>query len=247
MKWSNLGMPANASAHGAEIDYLMLILHIFMFALFIGWSLFFLYCLVRFRKSKNPTASYHGVRTHASSYLEAGVAIFEALLLIGFSIPLWAKRVQPTRDELQNPLEIHVVAQQFAWLIHYPGTDGIWGRRDMRLIAPTNQLGLDRHDPAAKDDIVSFNELHCLIDRPVIVHLTTKDVVHSFFLPAMRVKQDIIPGMSIPVWFTPVKTGDSEIACAQLCGNGHAAMRGYLYVDTPEEYAKWLKEMQENQ
>lgn len=244
---ANLGQPINASAHGAEVDNMMLILHIFMLVLFVGWAVFFGYCLIRFRKSKQPTANYLGVQKHTSSYLEAGVAIFEAVLLIGFSVPLWANRVQPPKEELQNPFIVHVIAQQFAWNIHYPGADGKWGRRDAKQIGASNAIGLDRNGPDAKDDIVSFNELHIPVNRPVIIHLTTKDVVHSFFLPEMRIKQDVIPGMSIPVWFTPIKTGQWEIACAQLCGNSHYSMKGYIYVDTPQDFDQWLKEQLENQ
>jgi cytochrome c oxidase subunit 2 len=136
---------------------------------------------------------------------------------------------------------VHVVAEQFAWNVHYPGPDGVFGAREIALVDPvTNPLGLKTDDPAARDDIVTMNELHLPVDRPAIVHLTSKDVIHSFALPVMRVKQDVIPGLSIPVWFVPTQTGEYEIACAQLCGIGHYRMRGYLTIHTAEEYAAWL-------
>ena len=97
-------------------------------------------------------------------------------------------------------------------------------------------------DPAAKDDIVTLGQLHLPVNKPVIVHLTTKDVIHSFSLPIMRVKQDIIPGMRISTWFEPTRTGDWQIACAQLCGNSHFKMKGILKVETQEEFDAWLIE-----
>ncbi|MBL8013877.1 MAG: hypothetical protein JNN05_08525 [Candidatus Omnitrophica bacterium] len=237
-----LGLPINASAHGYEIDSIILYVHILMLILFLGWGSFFIYTLIRFNKKANPKANYHGVQNHISSKLEVAVVVIEAILLVGFSIPFWAKHVN-TIPNRTDAIEIRVVAEQFAWNIHYAGKDGVFGRVNPKLMDPQNNpVGIDSADPAAKDDIVTINQLHLAIGRPVIVHLTTKDVIHSFALPVMRVKQDAIPGMSIPVWFTPVKLGDSEIACAQLCGIGHYRMKGYVTVHTPEEYDKWLSE-----
>ncbi|NIT56629.1 MAG: hypothetical protein GWN00_10470 [Aliifodinibius sp.] len=90
-----------------------------------------------------------------------------------------------------------------------------------------------------------INELHLPVGKPAIIHLSSKDVIHSFFLPQMRVKQDAIPGIEVPIWFEPKETGEFEIACAQLCGLGHYRMRGYLIIHTPEEYEEWLKTKQE--
>ena len=138
---------------------------------------------------------------------------------------------------------VRVVAQQFAWNIHYPGADGIFGKTDVSLInEQTNPVGLDRSDPNAADDITTLNQLHLPVDKPVIIHLSSKDVLHSFYLPEMRVKQDAIPGMSIPLWFKPVKIGNWEIACAQLCGLGHYRMRGFLNIHSQNDYDAWLKE-----
>ena len=136
-----------------------------------------------------------------------------------------------------------VLGEQLAGNIHYPGGDGIFGRTSIDLgDSETNPRGLDYDDPYAKDDITTINKLHLPVDKPVIIHLSAKDVIHSFFLPVMRVKQDAIPGMTIPVWFIPNRTGESEIACSQLCGLGHYRMRGFLTVETQEEYDGWLAE-----
>jgi cytochrome c oxidase subunit 2 len=154
-------------------------------------------------------------------------------------------------------VEIRVVAQQFAWNIHYPGADGKFGRTDvMKVDEETNPIGLDRSSYGA-DDIVTLNQMHLPVDKQIIVYLSSKDVIHSFSLPEMRVKQDAIPGMITPIFFTPIMTSNDflaeikgsaregkgyEIACAQLCGNSHYRMRGFLTVESEEEYNSWLDE-----
>ena len=135
---------------------------------------------------------------------------------------------------------VRIVAEQFAWNVHYPGADGQFGRTDPALIDPANPLGLDRRAPYAADDVVKVNQVAVPINRPVVVQLSAKDMIHSFGVPAMRVKQDAIPGMMIPVWFTPTVRGDFDIACSQLCGLGHYRMRGVVKVMTSDEFQAWL-------
>ena len=148
---------------------------------------------------------------------------------------------------------VRVVGQQFAWNIHYPGPDGKFGKTDPKLVdAQSNPLGLDRRDPAAADDFTTVNQLHLPVGKPAIIYLSSLDVIHSFALQEMRVKQDAIPGMSTPVWFVPTVTSDDmkkrkgdekwsyEISCAQLCGLGHYRMRGYVTIDTPEQFQAWM-------
>ena len=203
-----LGLPLNASAHGGRMDLLIFLVHVLMAVLFVGWTTFFLYVLARFRRSRHPKADPVGIRGHASSYLEALVAVIEIILLVGLSIPFWSWKVSafPTGPDT---VRIRVVAQQFAWNIHYPGPDGKFGRTDIALVdEQTNPIGLDRKDPNAKDDIVLINQLHIPVNRPIVLELTTKDVIHSFSLPFFRVKQDTIPGMIIPVHFIATETSD---------------------------------------
>jgi cytochrome c oxidase subunit 2 len=247
-----LGLPEVASAHGAAIDNLIVIVHWLMFVMFIGWGAFFLYLLVRFRRGRNPKASYDGLKTHASSWVEGAVALAEAVLLIAFSIPLWSERVDAFPSTEDGATVVRVVGEQFAWNVHYPGPDGLFGRTDVSLVdTETNPLGLDRKDPAAADDITTINQLHLPVDKPVIVHLSSKDVIHSFGLFEMRVKQDAIPGMDIPVWFVPNRIGEYEIACSQLCGLGHFRMRGFVSVRSDADFRAFLAEeaalMQEQQ
>lgn len=250
------GLPRLASAHGAQLDHALLLVHILMAVLFVGWGAFFLYVLYRFRKSRQPVADYAGVKSKASTWLEAGVAAAEVVLLVGFAIPLWSARVDQFPAEADATV-VRVVAEQFAWNVHYPGPDGVFGRRDVAKIdMQTNPLGLDRSDDAAKDDVTTVNQLHLPVGKPAIVHLTSKDVIHSFALQEMRVKQDAVPGASIPLWFVPTVTTEEmrklkgepewnyEIACAQLCGLGHFRMRGFVTIDTPENYQKWIAEQQ---
>jgi cytochrome c oxidase subunit 2 len=169
------------------------------------------------------------------------VALVEAVLLVGFSIPAWAERVSDIPSD-SEAIVVRVVAEQFAWNVHYPGQDGIFGRTDIKLVAAENPLGLDRSDPAAKDDITTINQLNLPVNRPIVVHLTSKDVIHSFSLLQMRVKQDVIPGVTFPVWFTATRTGDWEINCSQLCGLGHYRMRGFYSIKTQADFDTWLKE-----
>ncbi|HET9359116.1 MAG TPA: hypothetical protein VFO58_05175, partial [Vicinamibacterales bacterium] len=137
---------------------------------------------------------------------------------------------------------VRVVAEQFAWNVHYPGADGVFGRTDIRLVDPENPLGLDRTEPPGRDDLVVNGRLNVPVGKPVIVFLSSKDVIHSFGLPQMRVKQDAVPGIVQPVWFTPTMTGEWNIACSQLCGLGHFRMRGIYAIQTQEDYEAWLKE-----
>ena len=122
--------------------------------------------------------------------------------------------------------------------------DGVFGRREVKLVNSENPIGLDRTDPAAKDDITTINQLNLPVDRPVLVHLSSKDVIHSFGLFEMRVKQDAIPGMSIPVWFIPSLIGNYEISCSQLCGLGHFRMRGFLNIQSQNDYGTWFAEQE---
>jgi cytochrome c oxidase subunit 2 len=128
--------------------------------------------------------------------------------------------------------------------VHYPGPDGRFGRTDLKLVNADNPLGLDRTDANAKDDITTINQLNLPVDRPVLVHLSSKDVIHSFGLIEMRVKQDAIPGMTMPVWFIPNRIGEYEVACSQLCGLGHFRMRGFMTIQSAADYQKWFDDQQ---
>jgi cytochrome c oxidase subunit II len=235
-----LGLPPLASEHGKYVDELIIYVHYLMMALFIGWLAYFAYTLFRFHHSRNPKADYIGVRNHASNYIEVVVALVEAVLLLFVAVPLWAKTVNKFPAEKDSTV-IQIVAQQFAWNVRYAGKDGQFGAQDMKFVTSDDPFGVDPNDPKGKDDIQLLNQVHCVVNKPVIIHLSSKDVIHSFKVIAMRMTQDAIPGMRIPLHFTPTKEGIYQINCAQLCGQGHASMAsGYLYVESQEAFEKWI-------
>jgi cytochrome c oxidase subunit 2 len=234
-----LGLPMQASTHAPEIDHMLSLVHWMMLVLFVGWGLFFLYVLFRFRKGANPKADYVGAKGKFSKGVEIAVVVAEAVLLVGYAIPAWATRVKRFPSETEATV-VRVIGEQFAWNIQYPGPDRKFGRTDIKLVSADNPIGLDRTDPNAKDDLTTINQLTLPVNRPVLVHLSSKDVIHSFGLFEMRVKQDAVPGLDIPVWFIPNRIGDYEISCSQLCGLGHYRMRGFLNIKSDADYQKFL-------
>ena len=235
-----LGMPELASQNGQAVDALIVYVHWLMLALFIGWTIYFAYAVWRFQAKRHPKADYEGVKSHASSFIELGVVVAEAALLLLVAIPVWARAVDKFPDAKDSTV-VYVMAQQFAWNIRYAGPDGRFGRQDMKYISDTDVFGVDPNDANGKDDIQTLNELHVPVNKPVIVYVSSKDVIHSFKVVAMRVCQDAIPGLRIPVWFTPTKTGKYQINCAQLCGPGHASMSGgFLIVESQADFDKWI-------
>jgi cytochrome c oxidase subunit 2 len=237
-----LGLPVAAAAEAWRVDRILTLVHVLMVALFVGWAAFFTYVLIRFRRKSHPKARHEGVRGRWATVVEVGVVVAEVVLLAFFSIPAWSARVSAFPPESGSTV-VHVVAEQFAWNVHYAGADGRFGRTDPKLISSANPLGLDRNDPAARDDATAVNELHLPVNRPVIVYLSSKDVVHSFALPQMRVKQDAIPGTVQPVWFTPTERGEWDIACSQLCGLAHYRMKGRYRVEDPADYTRWVESL----
>ena len=243
MNWNTLlGLPTVASEHGRHVDDLIIYMHWLMAALFVGWLLYFAYTLIRFRRGRNPKADYVGVRSHASSYLEVAVAAVEGGLLIFLAVPLWTKAVDKFPDKRQATV-ISVVGQQFNWNALYADKEGEFGRQEMRFVNTTNIFGMDPSDPRGTDNVqvTGLGEMHVPVNKPVICYISSKDVIHSFKVIAMRVTQDAIPGMRIPLWFTPVNEGRYQINCAQLCGNSHSAMAaGMLVVESQAAFDKWL-------
>jgi cytochrome c oxidase subunit II len=245
--WNYLLPPPNASAQGKAVDELMLYIHLLMLVLFVGWLAYFLYTVFRFRKAKNPKADHVGARSHFSTYAEIGIAAVEVLLLLGFAVPLWAKAVDQfpvrTGNPQTDPIEIQIMGQQFAWNAHFAGPDDKWGKQDMKEASANNPFGLVGSDPDAKDDVTCLREpFRVPVNRDIICRISSMDVIHSFKLPRMRVTQDAIPGMTIPVHFRPVEKGAYIIICAQLCGNLHSTMKGEFMVVDQAEYDTWFAE-----
>jgi cytochrome c oxidase subunit II len=233
-----MGMTPNASEHGLLIQHMLEFCHWFMLALFVGWMAFFLYTIFRFHRSRNPRANYHGVKTKASAHLEFAVVLIEAVLLLGFALPLWGRRVTEFPDKDQA-LRVRAIGEQFWWNFHYPGPDNTFGRQSISLVSGANPLGIDWEDPAAQDDIVSKNELYLVNHRPTVIDIGSKDVIHSLSLHHFRMDQDATPGFSVPMWFRPIRAGEYEIVCAQLCGAGHYSMKAISTVTDQKGFDEW--------
>jgi cytochrome c oxidase subunit 2 len=234
-------LPPAASSHAGQIDFLLLLVHGLMLLLFVGWGLYFMWVLVRFRQGRQPHAQPTGATGRLALTTEILVVIAEAVLLVVFALPLWFQRTSAQPDAADT-LTVRVIAEQFAWTMHYPGADGRFGESRPGLITDSNPIGLDRASPFGADDLVVPGQLHLPVGRPVVIQLSSKDVIHSFGVAAMRVKQDVVPGLFTPVWFTPITPGRYEIACSQLCGLGHYRMRGFLNIKSDADYRAFLAE-----
>jgi cytochrome c oxidase subunit 2 len=236
-----LVLPVRAATGAKPIDDLIVYVHYLMLALFVGWILYFFYALWRFNVRRNTRADHVGSTSALPKYVEIIVVVAEVILLLVFAVPMWAKNVRDFPDPKQSTV-LSIVAEQFAWNIRYPDTDGNFKRSEMKLVSATNVFGVDFSDPSAKEGFILKNEFHVPVDKPVIIYLTSKDVIHSLKLVAMRTTQDAIPGLRIPFSFTPDRVGRYQIECAQLCGGGHAYMSGgFVNVDSKEDYEKWFK------
>ena len=237
-----LGIPENYAEHGGSVDHLIDVVHWFMLALFVGWTGFFLLACWKFWQRRSPKASYHGVQNHVTTHLEIGVAIFEAVLLLGFAFPLWAERTDRFEDiQVQDPVRVRVIGYQFGWTYHYPGMDGKFGRIDRHLMEKAGDPCIDPEDPNGWDDFVS-PILKLPVMEPAILQVSSTDVIHGYAIVPMRIQQDAIPGTDIPMWFRPLKELETSVVCAQLCGEGHGDMVGVMQVVNKPAYTSWSEE-----
>jgi cytochrome c oxidase subunit 2 len=210
-------LPEDVSTYGHEIDSLFYLIYYITAVAFILVTVLMIVFLIKYREQPGRRAVY----SHGNTTLEIIWTVVPAAILIVLSfmsVNTWAKikrNVPPTDFEIQ------VTAKQFNWEVVYPGPDG--------------KLGTD-------DDIKFDNDLHVPVNKPVRIHLTASDVIHSFFIPNLRFKQDAVPGRVIPAWFEAKKPGKYELPCAELCGFGHSGMKGWLHVHTAEDYQKWAAE-----
>ncbi len=212
-----LHLPEQASTYAHEIDAIWHLIAWITGIIFVIVEALLLFFLWKYRHREGRQAHY----THGNNRLEVIWTIVPALICV--MIALLSRRIwEEIKERMPNDaLEIHVQAEQFAWNIRYAGADG-------------------KFDTA--DDVLTLNQLHFPVGKPVVATLTSKDVIHSFFLPEFRVKQDAVPGMHTRIWFEGNRVGNWEIACAELCGLGHFRMKGFVTVDTPEDFQKWMAE-----
>ena len=231
--------PSLASIHGLEFDSVFNAVLIVTGVAFVVTQGLLGYFAMRYGEKGKEKAGYWHDNPKAEFFLLTGTAVI-LVVLVFMGQRAWIRYF--FSDTPANALHVQITAQQFMWTMHYAGADGKFGRTDLTQVSPTNQIGLVEDDPAAKDDVVTTNELHIPVDRPIQVHLRSKDVIHSFFLPNLRVKQDAVPGLAIQVGFTATQAGSYEIACAELCGLQHYKMKAFLTVDkSQEDFDNWQK------
>jgi len=225
-----------AASNWGSIDTTLLITLVITGIFFIAITLFMAIAVIRFRHREGARAHYQP----ESRKLEGWLVILTSLGIIGMLAP----GLVVYNDFVQVPQEatqLEVIAQQWQWAFRFPGRDGKLGKADVKWIDPGNPFGLDRNDPAGQDDVLIMNnEVRLPIDRPVKVLLRAKDVLHDFYIPQMRAKMDMVPGMVSHFWFTPTRLGKFEVLCAEYCGVGHFNMRGHLVVEEQGAFDQWF-------
>ena len=240
--------PELVSQDGGRVDGFVIAIHLLMLLLFVGWIIYYFAALWKFRASNNPKADYRGVKTKTITNSIEGAVIVAELILVVVATYFWNLYVNKT-DDFSDESVVRVTAEQFAWSARYPGADGKLGDQDKTLVSATNPFGLDKSDTDSEDDVevlksdivVPMIKNEDGTHKSVTVDLTSKDVIHCFKVLPLRVCQDVIPGMRIPIHFRPIKVGRYQITCAQLCGDGHARMKGAVKVVDEAEWNEWYK------
>jgi cytochrome c oxidase subunit 2 len=237
-------LPVGASAAAAGIDHHFATTYVLMGFVFVAAQLILGFFAWKYRD--RASATQPSLYTHGNNTLEITWTVLTAVLFIGLnfmSSSIWAS--ERFRPAAADAVQVEVTGMQFAWYFRYPGPDGKFGATKPELqdasAGGEAAIGLDPTDPASKDDVVT-GTMYVPVNREIDVILRAEDVIHSFFIPAMRFKQDAVPGIAIHMHFTPIATGDYEIACSQLCGLGHYKMHGILKVVSQQDFDKWLAE-----
>ena len=226
-----------AASNWGSIDTTLFITLVISGIFFIAITVFMAIAVMRFRHKKGSRAAYQP----ENKKLELWLIIVTSLGIAGMLAPGLVVYNDFIRVP-KNAYELEVVTQQWQWAFRFPGQDGKLGKSDIRFVDSANPLGLDPKDPAGQDDVlVMNNEVRLPLDRPVKVLLRAKDVLHDFYVPQIRSKMDMVPGMVSYFWFTPTKTGKYEVLCAEFCGVGHYNMRGHMIVEEQGVFDQWLK------
>jgi len=210
-------LPEDISTYGHHIDGLFRLIYYITLVTFVLVEATLIWFLIRYRQRPGQAAVY----THGNTALEITWTVIPAVILVilGIMSNRWWAVIKA--DVPPTDFHVRVTGKQFNWEILYPGPDG-------KFDTP--------------DDVQIDNDLHVPVNTVVALKLRSKDVIHSFFLPNLRFKQDMLPGREINGWFEATKVGKYEIPCAELCGFGHSGMKGYLFVDSPDEYQRWARE-----
>jgi len=234
-------LPAGASAAAAGIDHHFTVSFYLMGFVFVAAQLALGYLVWKYREGgSSQKASY----SHGNTTLEVVWTVLTTILFVGLNLAsssIWA--AERFRAAEANAVHVEVTGMQFAWYFRYPEPDGKYGATNPKLMDPSAggeaAVGLNTSDAAAKDDVVT-GTMFLPVDREVDVSLRAVDVIHSFFVPNLRFKQDAVPGLNIHMHFKPTAIGEYEIACAELCGLGHYKMHGMVHVVSQEDFDKWL-------
>jgi cytochrome c oxidase subunit II len=207
---------------------------------FVAVVLFMAYCLYRSRHQPGRLAAYEPEKRKLEIWLSI-VTTIAVVVLLAPGLTVWGQYIEAPA----GAMEVEAVGAQWNWSFRLPGADNKLGATDIRFVDSTNPLGVNPADRNGSDDLILTNgELHLPIGKPVKVLLRSIDVLHDFYVPQIRAKMDLVPGIVSSLWFTPTKTGEFEILCAAFCGVGHPQMRGKMIIDTESDYAKWLEAQQ---
>ena len=216
MNWS---LTENIATYGGKIDGVFWVITVVTGIAFVLVEVGIIWFCIKYRRREGQRAHY----THGSKSLEVLWTAVPALAMVAlgvYSASVWAY-IKGRDAAPSESLHIAVSAKQFEWNVTYAGADEVLG---------------------TSDDFSTRNQLHFPAHRPILVWLESEDVLHSFFIPQLRVKQDAVPGMTIPVWFEATKAGDYQIGCAELCGLGHYRMRARVTIHEPDAYETWVGE-----
>jgi cytochrome c oxidase subunit 2 len=207
---------------------------------FVAVVVFTGYCVWKFRYDENRRSEYEPENHKLELWLTVATTL-GVIVMLAPGLIAWDEYITVPDDAV----DVEVMAQQWQWNFRLPGADGVLGKTAVRLIDGDNTFGIDPKDPAGLDDVlIEADDLHLLKDQPTRFLLRSLDVLHDFYVPQFRAKMDMIPGTISYFWVTPIRTGEFDILCAELCGTGHHEMRGLAVVDTAEDYAAWLAEQE---
>ena len=234
-------LPVGAAEAAGFIDHQFALTYALMGIVFLAAQLGLGYIAWKFREHPSAKPAQY---SHGNTKLEVVWTVLTAVLFVGLNLMgsrVWAsQRFDPAGP---NALQVEVTGMQFAWYFRYPGPDGKYGKSSPKLMDPSAggeaAVGLDTSDPASKDDVVT-GTMYLPVDREIDLSLRAVDVIHSFFVPSLRFKQDAVPGLNIHMHLRPTQIGDYEVACAELCGLGHYKMHGMVKVVSQEDFDKWL-------
>jgi cytochrome c oxidase subunit 2 len=248
--WDKMILTAS-SMHGKWIDSSFNITTLFTAIIFVACHVMLFYFAYKYRGKKGKVAYYYPENNKLEMWWTIIPAIVLTVLIV-FGLYNWFRITGPAPADAKI---VEITGKQFNWMVRYPGTDGLLGKKEFKLIDETNVLGVNFSDPNSRDDFMT-NEIHFEVGKPVVLKIGSRDVIHNVGMPHFRVKMDAVPGIPTTFWLVPTETTDEmraktgnpdfvyELACDYLCGKGHSAMRLVIFVDTPEQYQAWVKKQQ---